>query len=103
MDVGAYVTVPSDNIGIEMDDTDSVTLEDFFSDEDYLGSVQVVFTGEIVGNSGDSNSVVVLSQTSDIKTFTKSGITMDEGGNLFIGHSDTGGVWVFSASFIDNN
>ena len=28
---------------------------------------------------------------------------MDEGGNLFSGHSDTGSEWVFSASFIDNN
>ena len=28
---------------------------------------------------------------------------MDDGGNLFSGHSDTGAKWVFSASFIDNN
>ncbi len=63
------VTVPGDNIGIGVDNTDSITLEDFFLTEDYLGSVQVVFTGEILGDSGDSNSVVVLTQTSDIKKF----------------------------------
>ena len=28
---------------------------------------------------------------------------MDEGGDLFSGHSNTGGEWVFSASFIDHN
>ena len=66
LNVGGSISVPGDNNGIEVDDTNSITLADFFLTEDYLGSVQVVFTGEIVGNSGDSNSVVVLSQTSDI-------------------------------------
>ena len=101
--IDGTVTVPSDNIGIEVDNTVYVTLEDFFLTEDYVGSVQVVFTGEIVGNPSEINSVVILSQTSDIWYFARNGVFMDNGGDVFTGHSDTGGVWVFSASFIDNN
>ena len=101
--VSGSVTIPGDNNGIVVDNTDLVILEDFFPTEDYLASVQVVFTGEIVGNSGDGDSVVILTQASDIRAFNRSGTTLDHGGNLFNGHSNTGDVWVFSASFMDNN
>ena len=101
--IDGTVTVPEDNIGIEVDNTDKIILEDFFPGEDYTGSVQVVFTGEIVGNSGDVDSVLLLSKTSFISSFERSSNALEDGGDLFVGHSNTGGKWVFSASFIDNN
>ena len=60
LSIGGTVTVPPSNDGIEVDNTDSITLDDFFLTEDFMASFQVVFTGEIVGNSGDFSSIITI-------------------------------------------
>ena len=99
--VDGEVTVTED--GIAVDITDSLTLQGVFTDADILGSVQVVFTGEIIENDGDDDEkpVIILSSGEEERQFLREGNTMTDGGNLFSGHED--GDWVLSAGFIDNN
>ena len=103
LSIDGDVTVDAD--GIVVDITDTLTLEDVFTTSDILGSVQVVFNGEIIEDEDDDDEkpVVILSSTGSERIFYREGNTITDGGNIFSGHSNTGSDWVFSAGFIDNN
>ena len=45
--------------------------------------------------------VLILTDDAQSMTFSKAGVSMTDGGNLFTGHSNTGSRWVLSASFVD--
>ena len=92
------ITVPGDGDGLEVDSSDSLTLSDVSTTTKLFFSVQVVFTGEIV----DGN-VITLETASQSQIFSKSGITMTSGVNLFNGHSNTGNAWILSMNFIDTD
>ena len=92
------IDVPGDGNGFEVDETDTVILENVATGSRMFFSVQIVFTGEFV--DGD---IIILRTPSSSKSFSKSGNSLANGGDLFTGFSNNGNDWVLSVGILHYN